>query len=416
MSGGSLVKTGTAVSSVGLKAPAFWSLSNGASAELPSTLQIGMGDGVRISSGAVLSCGKITSVATTSQLIIDGGTLSLTADHGGIADLGLLGITSKGATLNVPDGVSASVQPIVAVEGDGGSLVKRGNGTLLLSSGNTYTGRTVVETGIIGLDSPDMMDSVDLATGTGVLINPAKWDSASITKLLSKMSAAGCDFFGFFTTEGDLSVLDDPLSLGDFTVLIDGAGTVVLNGANSWTGPTIVQGGVLAAQRGVGLPAGSKMIMAGGSWAPMTAECAISIDGSDPLFELNAGDALGLVAYGVDTAITLNQGAEIQIGVNAHFGELRLNDGAANRTLTLSNDFLFDDGTIHPINVVSEETNALARFSGRLSSGAVSNGSHFEFVGRGAVKLDGEIKTDYNELHFYNGLSTLSNMSCFTIG
>lgn len=195
-----------------------------------------------------LASGIGASTNAASNLLFNNGYLTYTGgsvniDRGATlqSGFGVFTVSNAAATL----GISA---PIVG----GGTLYKRGPGTLVLSGNNTYSGGTIVdEAGILRAGSTT-------ALGTGVAA-------------MGNVAGATLDLNGFNNTVASLSgggTLGGNVTLGSATLTLsngsnqgyygaisgsggltkNGAGAQSLRGCNSsYTGATIINGGVLGA-------------------------------------------------------------------------------------------------------------------------------------------------------------------------
>ena len=196
--------------------------------------------------GIASSIGASTSDA--SNLAFNGGTLAYTG--GSVATDRGFTLASGNGTINVSE--AATTLEFEGLVAGGGTLVKSGAGTLVLSGNNTYSGVTFANGGILRAGS-------NTAFGTGGI----------------RMDVAGAtlDLAGFDTTVAYLheqaSVSGDTtrtVALGGATLTIDGnggffSGTITGNGNlikstggtqtltgcnNSYTGTTSIIGSVLA--------------------------------------------------------------------------------------------------------------------------------------------------------------------------
>jgi fibronectin-binding autotransporter adhesin len=158
--------------------------------------------------------GQFAVFQTTPGVVTVDGALSLTGLQfrtdgfqiaGGSLDLG----TSE-TVIRVDTGVTASISSVL--RGPGG-LVKESEGTLILSGMNSYTGGTRVEAGVLKGTASSLV---------GNIVNDAT--------VVFDQTVAG-------VYAGTIS--------GTGTLVKTGAGTLVLSGSNSYTGGTLVTGGVL---------------------------------------------------------------------------------------------------------------------------------------------------------------------------
>ncbi|MEA3539271.1 MAG: autotransporter domain-containing protein [Pseudomonadota bacterium] len=156
---------------------------------------------------------NITGTSTTSDLIngsvnpvLDGGTLLVDAPGSYGVDLS---ITDNDGTIDT-DGNNAAFTGVIS--GSGG-LTKAGAGTLVLTGANTYSGGTTITGGTL------------VGTTTSL-----QGDIVNNAALIFDQATNG-------TFGGVVS--------GSGTFTKDGAGTLVLTGANSYTGGTTITGGTL---------------------------------------------------------------------------------------------------------------------------------------------------------------------------
>ena len=111
------------------------------------------------------------------------------------------------------------------------NLTKIGTGTEVLTGDNTYSGKTTISGGTLQVGNGGATGSL----GTGLVV-----DNGSLVFNLSSTS--------------ELTVAN-PIS-GSGTLTQSGPGTLILNGANSYTGPTTINAGTLQAGNGSALGSG----------------------------------------------------------------------------------------------------------------------------------------------------------------
>src|SRR5262249_6719695 len=138
-------------------------------------------------------------------------------------------------------GVDVALHPITwsgNISGPG-QFVKSGNGELTLTGTNTYTGGTLVARGNLRIASDDKLG----AAGTGITLqeNGSLRTAASFaTSRPVTMTGAG----GVFQVDDTMTMTLNGVVSGTNLTKID-RGTLVLNGANTYSGDTNVFGGTV---------------------------------------------------------------------------------------------------------------------------------------------------------------------------
>lgn len=156
-------------------------------------------------------------IAYTGTTTLNGGTLVLQDTTGFVSKE----VIMNGGTLELKrtSGSWAYSKPITAGTG-AGNLVKSGAGIVTLSGTNTYTGTTTVNAGTLVLqEAPDFASSEIILNGGALELSRTNGTWAYNTAI-----SAGTNTGNFMKS---------------------GAGTVVLGGANTYTGTTAVNGGTL---------------------------------------------------------------------------------------------------------------------------------------------------------------------------
>jgi outer membrane autotransporter protein len=141
---------------------------------------------------------------------------------------------------NLSTTVSGTVNDGGSFGGTGGSLVKVGTGTLTLTGANTYTGGTTVTGGLINFAAASNFGS-GMITLNGGGLQWATGNTIDISAQLAPLGAGG----GTVDTNGNNVTFATGLS-GPGGLTKAGAGTLTLNGTSSYSGGTMVTGGTLA--------------------------------------------------------------------------------------------------------------------------------------------------------------------------
>ncbi|MBV8041051.1 autotransporter outer membrane beta-barrel domain-containing protein [Pluralibacter sp.] len=172
---------------------------------------------------------------------------------------GLQDKSTGGFTLN--DGTAFDVDTVLADQTaptggfdtgwDGKSLTKAGNGLLVLSAVNTYTGSTTLNAGILRTDVAD-----SIADSSALTINGGVFDLNGNHQLVNNLSGTGGTVVlnGATLTAVNTSSTDNTTYAGDITdggtpgggLTKSGNGTLTLSGKTAWTGDTRIDAGGLA--------------------------------------------------------------------------------------------------------------------------------------------------------------------------
>lgn len=252
--------------------------------------------------------------------IIDAGTVSVSSDNnlgapsgglifnGGALENTASFVTGRPITLNnsgtiVDDG--STTLTVAGIIGGGGALIKGGPGELLLINNNTYTGGTTITAGTLQLGN---------GGNTGSVIG----DIVDNGKLVFNRS----DYINF---NGVIS------GAGIVTQL--GPGGVTLTNTNSYSGGTIIEGGILAVYSDANLGASSGGITFGGgvleTKSTFTTSRSITLDGPgaisvDPSTTLTAGGPIS----GTGSLSKDGTGTLVLTGFNTYSGGTLLDAGA----------------------------------------------------------------------------------------
>ncbi len=406
MSGGTLTQMRDAsVMRMGIGGSASWRLSGNAEAVLGSSLEIGYGEGVTLGGDARLTVARICGAGNgraESKFVFDGGTLALkngvALAEKFISDLATLAVANGGAKIEVPSGATAILsQPLTAQANSTGGLVKKGAGILLLAAGSTYAGATVVEAGVLAIPDKIDVEALTIAAGANVMIDSTKYTEADLAKILEKSKAAGNESYLPLTLfnlgDDEERVVSADLDFGADGLTLYGNGTLTLTGNNHWTGETRVMGGTLAARRGVGLPMDSKLVLNGGSWAPLDGVGTVTVAES-ATFEVAEIAPLGLAA------VTQDETVEIPVK-----SAMRFND-KGDRILTVANDLTLDSATTFDVRGSADGAKTVL-------AGSVSSSAKQTLMGRGVLEVANAWDHAADYFHLANGVFTLAPSATF---
>jgi autotransporter-associated beta strand protein len=182
------------------------------------------------------------ATANSARIIANAGTVDLSGVNSALVIGSLEGaasITLGGSQVTV-GGLNLSTT-ISGVISDGGStmLVKAGTGTLTLTGANTYAGGTTINGGLINFAAASNFGAGTITLNGGGL----QWATGTTTDISGQLAPLGASG-GVFDTNGNNVTLASAIT-GTGMLTKTGSGQLTLTGANSYSGGTIVSGGVL---------------------------------------------------------------------------------------------------------------------------------------------------------------------------
>ena len=185
--------------------------------------------GTIVKAGILSISGDGALGAPSGGLALQGGTLQILASTGSARNVTLSGIgtfDSNSHDLSLSGTISGT-----------GQLIKAGAGLLSLSGVNSYSGGTLIEGGTLGISSSTALGSglITLRSGGALQTQASLTDNHDIY-----LDTGG----GAFDTAGATSTFSGMISgIGGLTKT--SSGTLILTGANTYSGGTTVAGGVL---------------------------------------------------------------------------------------------------------------------------------------------------------------------------
>ncbi|MFZ4704656.1 MAG: beta strand repeat-containing protein, partial [Bacteroidales bacterium] len=255
--------------------------------------------------------GSAVTLANTAGVVLDitgySNTIGSLTGGGGTGGNVTLGTT---ATLTVGSDNTSPAAFAGVISGTGGALTKTGNGTLTLSGANTFTGLTTVNGGILEY-------GVNNALSNGaVTISGGSLDILTFSDAVGAVTLTSGSIDG---TSGVLTGTSYTMQSGSVSAILAGAiglsktttGTVILSGANTYTGLTTISAGTLklGADGGtINTPLGTT-----GAGTTVTSGAALDLNG----FTLGTNEALTLNGTGIS-----NGGALMNSGTAATYSGL----------------------------------------------------------------------------------------------
>jgi fibronectin-binding autotransporter adhesin len=274
---------------------------------------------LRLANAAALGSGTLSMAAGTTLDFAQSYTLTQQIK------------VSGDPTINVNAGLTSTLAGAIGDGSSSGDLVKTGNGVLVLSAPNTYTGATTISGGTLALSGAG-----SIATSSVVTAN-SLFDISAATADQSIRSLAGSGAVALGARSLTLTVAND-----SFSGTISGSGGLtlaggheILSGASSYTGATTITGGELQVD---GSLAGSAVAVTSGG--------TLSGSGNVASVVASAGSAIAPAGQQVGT-LTVNGNFNQAAGSNylVQLAPGNLSDLiAVNGTATLASGAVLDIG------------------------------------------------------------------------
>ena len=322
------------------------------------------------------------------------GWLELLAGQGQQVTGGVSGsgnVSLNGGSLVVETDTTSPSNYTGIISGANTNLVKRGVGVFSLGAENTYTGSTTVQEG----GELRISAAGSIADASALTVNPTA---------TFRLSSTGAETIGSLSGGGSvvLSTTDNILSVGaantstTFSGVISGlgslvkvgSGTLTLTGANTYTGATSINNGVLHVANNAALGASS-------SGTTIATGAALEISGgvaiAEPLSVAGAGISLGGAVVNVSDSnqltglLTLAAASEIQVDA----GTLTF-DVAAGDAITGPHNLTFDGvGTAIVFDPIATGAGSLIKNgAGTLVLAGANTYSGGTAINGGAIGLD----------------------------
>jgi filamentous hemagglutinin family protein len=381
--------------------PANWAVTGnlGVSGAVPdlsnvSAVVIGTGKTVTFND----SVAGITSPASTGTVnittISGGGSLTVTNGALSGTSLSLTQLnTSAGTTLTASTGFTVapatSTTDTIAGILAGGTFTKNGAGTTVLSAENTYTGATTVATGILQVGTDRNLGAVPSSTTAGSLV--LNGGTLSVTDTFTLDAKRG---IALGSSAGTINVADEKvLTYGGAianaisatgAITKSGLGSLVLTGANTYTGLTTINAGTVVVERDTPTFTTSNYTGSGRLWvrsastsfgSPYTFNAPISSLGS-----LTIGQTTNATAVTLSSNITLSGNLLV-------YGPTSL---GANVTTGGTQEYT-GNVTISATNASLSTTNSNISFGGNINGTTANTNSLYLSSGSGAIDVIGSV-------------------------
>jgi fibronectin-binding autotransporter adhesin len=366
----------------------------------------GLASGIGASSSAASNL-----VFNSGYLIYTGGTVGIDRGLTVQSGFGVLTVAAPATTLGIGGPV-----------GGGGTLYKRGPGTLVLSGNNTYSGGTVVdEAGVLRAGSTTAFGTGGVSMGN---VAGATLDLAGFNNTVAFLSAGGP--LGGNVTLGNATLTISNGSNQSYLGAISGNGGLTKNSAgaqslrgcnSSYTGATVINGGVLGviclenggvnSSIGASTSGPSSLVINGGTLAYLgtggSTDRQFTLGASGGTLDASGSGVINFTSTGpvtltgANTARTLTLGGA-NTGANIFSGQLD-NNGTGVTSLTktgagtwrLTNNSSTYTGVTSILGGVLEVSqlangglaSGIGASSGAASNLVIGNGSTLRYTGAG---------------------------------
>jgi autotransporter-associated beta strand protein len=333
-----------------------------------------------------LEADSATALSPNSAFTVN-STLNLNGFNNAIGSLSGTGTVlnnaeAAAATLTVGNDNSNSTFSGVVENGTSVlQLTKVGTGTLTLTGANTYTGGTNLNGGILAVNSDGNLGTGPLSFNGGTLEALAAGGGIISSKGITLNAGGGT----FLADAGTNSILNGVIS-GVGSLTKDGLGMMTLTGANTYSGGTNLNGGILAVNSDGNLGTGPLSFNGGTleALAGLTSNKAITLNagGGTFLADSSTASTLSGAITGVGALTKTGSGTLILTGTNTYGGGTTLSAG----TLQLGNG-----GTTGSItgNIIDNGILAFNRSNVLSFGGAISGTGSVQQNGTGTTVLTG---------------------------
>jgi filamentous hemagglutinin family protein len=349
-------------------------------------------NGGTLSISADAALGNVPGSAAVANLTINDGTLATTSDFT-LSTNRWVTLTGAG-TIDTEDGTTLSYSGVIT-DGTGSFRVtKAGGGTLVLGGVNSYDGGTTIGAGRLTASNASALGSSGslIMDGSTVLENTVALDLGLRSVLLNGNVR--------FETGSNLNiagVIDDGSGVGGFTK--SGVGTLLLSGANSYDGTTVIEGGTARVSNvtALGSTAGSTVVGAGAALELAASVGNEALDLSGTLRNYSGSNSYdGAITLGGDALVTnFVTGTTLTLGstVNGAFGLTvdgsdRVTVTGAIGNITQLASFTGSEATPLSINGGLVKTTGSQIYAGPTTFGAATL---FETTGGGDIIATGAV-------------------------
>ncbi|MGA2254373.1 MAG: autotransporter-associated beta strand repeat-containing protein, partial [Thermoguttaceae bacterium] len=386
------------------------------------------------STSAGASCVINPSLASTLILSNTAGPATI-SNSGGNNTIAAPITLASNLSVSASTGSALTITGPISESGGSRSLTFGGNGELILSGPNTYSGGTTVGAGTLlaanaaSLPGYSTSGSVSVAAGAVLAVQTgngaAGWSGSQIDSLLANTAwSNNTSVLGIDTTNGNFTYASNISQAVGLTKL--GANTLALTGSNTYTGPTTVGGGtllaasaaslsgystsgsvsvaagaVLAVQTGDGTAGWSggqiDSLLANATWINNTSVLGIDTTNGDFTYGSNIAQALSVTKLGANT-LTLT-GSSTYLGLTTiGAGTLQLGDGSGG-----------DDASLNTSGVVNNAALVYNVFGSQAANYTISGSGSLTKAGSGTLTLSGSSYTYSGNTFLTSGTMAMIN-------
>jgi autotransporter-associated beta strand protein len=300
------------------------------------TLRVAGGNGIGDASAVVLAnvASAILDLNGSNETI---GSLAGGGAAGGNVTLGAGTLTTGG------NNTSTTYSGVMS--GTGG-LTKVGTGTMTLAGANTYTGATNINGGTLSISADNNLGTAPAAATPNQLgFNGGTLASTASFTLNANRGVALNAGGGTFNTAPGTTLSYGGTVAGTGTLTKTNTGTLILSGANTYTGATNINGGTLSisADNNLGTAPGAatpnRLSFNGGTLAStasftLNANRGVALNAGGGTFNVAPATTLsyGGIVAGTGALTKTNTGTLILSGNNTYSGATNINDGTLSVT------------------------------------------------------------------------------------
>jgi len=271
--------------------------------------------------GALTKTGTGTLTLSGANTYSGGTTINAGALSGNTTSL--QGAITNNAMVTFDQAVNGTYAGVMS--GTGG-LVKSGAGILTLSGANTYTGGTTVNAGTLRAGAANAFGS----GGAPSVASGATLDLNGFNQTLGSLTGAGNIALGtaMLTVGGDNadSTFSGVIS-GTGGLIKNGTGKTILSGANTYTGDTNINGGILSVNGSI---ASNVFVNSGGTLGGSgTINGAVTVNSGGVIAP---GNSPGIITV---NSLTLNSGSTTRMEINGLTAGTQHDQIVVNNTATL---------------------------------------------------------------------------------